>query len=181
MTDENISQPNPIDDDYLHYLEDCRVYREAFSRISAAIYDRSVRSWFDLMEITDKSIDELRSNDKIDSREYLGLQRALMQLAHKFSEDEEFDARKRKEKDVYIIQSGITKHIKIGHSINVTQRVKSLKTSSPERLLLLGVVKDKALTERDIHKEFSDDRVKGEWFNPSPRLLEWIHDNVVPV
>ena len=42
------------------------------------------------------------------------------------------------------------------------------------KLSLLGIIEGGRSLEKDLHKRFSDQRVKGEWFKPSPDLLMFI-------
>ena len=82
------------------------------------------------------------------------------------------------EKDIYFIQGCETERVKIGISNNVDQRLKGIQSSEP--LKLLGIIKDggKKL-ETELHERFKSFRVHGEWFDPAPELLSYIHANVV--
>jgi hypothetical protein len=82
---------------------------------------------------------------------------------------------------VYFIQSGGTDGpIKIGHSIDVANRLKELQTSSPYELVLLGSMKfdhpwQAAAFEYRLHHEvFWDLRLRGEWFRCDPRILRLV-------
>ena len=80
-------------------------------------------------------------------------------------------------KDVYFVQGITTGHIKIGRSYNVVSRLANMQTNSSEELNLLGIIKKGGgKLEKDLHRTFSDDRIHGEWFTPSPRLLSYIQD-----
>lgn len=77
--------------------------------------------------------------------------------------------------DLYFIESQCQeKFIKIGIASNIFERLSKLQVSSPYELKLLKLVKDAAHLEREIHREFSSSRVRGEWFRRSPELLELI-------
>ncbi len=74
---------------------------------------------------------------------------------------------------IYFIQGEVTRLIKIGYAQCAIARLTQLQTGSPDKLLILGVI----LTgerDRHWHSMFEDDRVRGEWFAPSERLLAYI-------
>lgn len=74
---------------------------------------------------------------------------------------------------VYFIQRG-DGPIKIGYSKNPKGRLSALQTGIPERLTLLGVVPGGKAREQELHREFGRTRIQGEWFHPSPSLLDFI-------
>lgn len=73
---------------------------------------------------------------------------------------------------VYFVE-GPDGSIKIGHSRNVSRRVKTIQALNPTATLLLdlpgGIV-----AERDLHQRFAKHRLDGEWFRPAPELLALI-------
>lgn len=75
---------------------------------------------------------------------------------------------------VYFVQARQMKLIKIGYSSNVQKRLKALSTGCPDGLDLLCVIKGDQKLEGKIHQRFAADRVKGEWFKPSPSILSFI-------
>lgn len=77
--------------------------------------------------------------------------------------------------DLYFIQSLCPEgRIKIGVSSRIASRMGKMMVDCPYPVRLLKSVKDAAHMEKPLHREFSDDRVTGEWFRPSPRLLALI-------
>ncbi len=68
---------------------------------------------------------------------------------------------------VYIIKVQNSKKYKIGFTQNIKKRMKQFSTGNPCNLKLLYFVEtlDYKSLEKDLHKEFKDCRVKGEWFN----------------
>lgn len=72
------------------------------------------------------------------------------------------------------------KPIKIGFSVDVDMRIDSLSCGSPYPVTLLGFWEtgNGDLEEREIHKQFADHRLKGEWFRPSNSLLTLIESRV---
>lgn len=66
--------------------------------------------------------------------------------------------------------------IKIGCSHNPRARLKDLQTASPYRLRILAILEDGGHEEAAYHKWFAADRLHGEWFDPSEKLLAEIAD-----
>jgi hypothetical protein len=77
---------------------------------------------------------------------------------------------------VYFAQGVDGGPIKIGWSSTLPEeRLKSLQVGSPAKLKIISRVEfANRRLEVDLHLEFSDDRLHGEWFEPSVRLLRWI-------
>lgn len=68
--------------------------------------------------------------------------------------------------------------IKIGKSKNPRARLASMQTSSHTPLSILGVIDDADdLKEKDLHRKFDAIRLKGEWFQRTPELLDFIAEN----
>lgn len=77
---------------------------------------------------------------------------------------------------VYFVQARHLGLIKIGFSGNPQKRLRSLKTGSPDELSILKVIKGSPRLEAELHRRFVSDRVRGEWFKPSPALLSFIEN-----
>lgn len=76
---------------------------------------------------------------------------------------------------VYFLQAGTGGRIKIGFSAaSVERRKAGNQTGCPDALILLGVVAGDERLERRFHKAFGRYRVRGEWFIPHPRLVNFI-------
>lgn len=77
---------------------------------------------------------------------------------------------------VYFIQcNGRQGPIKIGRASNPPARRDDLQTSNPYPLVLLGYISGGARTEKALHKEFDEVRVRGEWFRWSAQLEARMH------
>jgi hypothetical protein len=76
---------------------------------------------------------------------------------------------------VYFIYD--SKYIKIGFTNNLTARKKSLQTSNPNKLIVLGYIFGNKFTEQELHKTFKQYHVHGEWFRPEQDLLDYINNN----
>ena len=78
-------------------------------------------------------------------------------------------------KFIYFIQEGAGNAIKIGKTSNMKSRLAGLQSSNPNKLVVLFRTKETThINEQLIHSFFANDRLIGEWFKPSPRLLKFI-------
>lgn len=69
---------------------------------------------------------------------------------------------------VYLIKNGkFGNNVKIGSAIDIDNRVFSYQTAFHEKIFIVGYIKTEnyIFVEKDIHKLFSDKKIKGEWFN----------------
>jgi Meiotically up-regulated gene 113 len=64
--------------------------------------------------------------------------------------------------------------IKIGSARDPYARLLTLQTGHPEELYLYAYVDGGSFKERDLHGEFSADRLRGEWFKRTDRILRRI-------
>jgi len=69
--------------------------------------------------------------------------------------------------------------VKIGRTSNVRVRLRKLQKTSPVELQLLLVLRrgsdDAKTLEAELHRRFAEHRRHGEWFEPHPNLLNFIH------
>ncbi len=78
---------------------------------------------------------------------------------------------------IYFIQSGSSGPIKIGYSASsVERRLSTLQTAHHEKLSLLASMEGSQSQEQEIHRRFQFYRLKGEWFNPDPIILNFIDE-----
>ena len=77
---------------------------------------------------------------------------------------------------IYFIQQGKAGPIKIGYTSknDISQRIQSLQPASPETLILLGYIEGDKDKEALLHRFFHAHKLKGEWFEPSPMVLNYI-------
>ncbi len=69
---------------------------------------------------------------------------------------------------IYFIKSETLGLIKIGYCREgrLISRYNGLRTSSPDKLTILGFIRDKDINcERELHYQFNYLRVRGEWFS----------------
>lgn len=83
---------------------------------------------------------------------------------------------------IYFIQDSATCNIKIGRTgpfsvgDGVDARIKSLQIGNPSPLVLLAVVDGGFEEEAHLHQLFASHRLAGEWFRPSPALLQHLFE-----
>lgn len=73
---------------------------------------------------------------------------------------------------VYFIQLG--DRIKIGTTTSLAGRLQSMLTMASEEPKVLLAVPGGYKEEKQVHALFAEERVRGEWFEPSERLLKFI-------
>lgn len=75
---------------------------------------------------------------------------------------------------VYFILSSETNRMKIGIAADPWERLDTLRTGSPEELLLVAFIPatDARCMEREWHDRFAEDRLRGEWFNATLGLAQ---------
>jgi hypothetical protein len=75
---------------------------------------------------------------------------------------------------VYFARSGIQGPIKIGHALDVQQRLINLSIASPVEVVLLGAFlsENAEADEKHIHQKLAPYRIKGEWFQAEGALAE---------
>jgi hypothetical protein len=85
---------------------------------------------------------------------------------------------------VYFIEAAVLDgrgQLKIGVANSPQGRLDDLQKASPVKLKLIATIPNGGYAlERRLHEMFADERLHGEWFRPSERLLTWIRDHAVP-
>lgn len=93
---------------------------------------------------------------------------------------DEIDTRERSAV-VYFIRNRDTGAVKIGTTGNITARLNALRLQGGLDLELLGTVSGGRDVEGGLHRLFAVHRVRGEWFNPAPEILDYIATNAQPM
>jgi hypothetical protein len=65
-------------------------------------------------------------------------------------------------------------YIKIGRATNPRKRISDLRNGCPYEVILLATLPGGLLREKILHRRFEASRIRGEWFSPSPELMEVI-------
>ena len=71
---------------------------------------------------------------------------------------------------VYLVKVG--GHHKVGRSANVRKRMTNLKMPFQPKLIMQWRAVNATALERDIHAEFRNNHVRGEWFSLSPSDID---------
>jgi hypothetical protein len=74
---------------------------------------------------------------------------------------------------VYFVQAERSRLVKIGQSTDVKHRLSELQHGNPDKLTVLAVIPDKHF-DGEFHIKFRDCHFSGEWFEPTPELMEFI-------
>jgi hypothetical protein len=75
---------------------------------------------------------------------------------------------------VYFAQKGEDGPIKIGITTSVYSRMNLLRTHSESPIAILAVVAGGREKEIEISKQFATEKMNGEWYLPSEKLLKYI-------
>ena len=75
---------------------------------------------------------------------------------------------------VYFIQHITTKHIKIGCSERLKNRLSELQVGNSEKLRIVATCEGSYEEEKQLHKEFKEYKLRGEWFYPGQKLIFYI-------
>lgn len=75
---------------------------------------------------------------------------------------------------IYFIQGKSGGAVKIGYTKDVFSRLKALQTGYPDTLIIRCCIPGSPDTESGYHEMFKEERLKGEWFTPSERLMKKI-------
>lgn len=87
---------------------------------------------------------------------------------------EQFDAVANPSSVVYFAQARATGLVKIGHSTDVANRMRSLGTACPGGLEVILLIRGDRAIERLCHAAFRPLRVDGEWFEYRDALVRFV-------
>lgn len=78
---------------------------------------------------------------------------------------------------VYFIRCAKTKLVKIGFTENYpTIRLRQLQTGSGGTLHLVAFISARANLERELHRQFSVQHERGEWFRLEGSFADWLRE-----
>jgi hypothetical protein len=66
--------------------------------------------------------------------------------------------------EVYFVIDENMKRLKVGTSVNPKKRLRSIQTGNADRLVIYGTVQGDRHFEKQLHNEFAQHRLNGEWF-----------------
>ena len=105
------------------------------------------------------------------------IERAESEVKEGLREELLFQASNTKSQRIFIcfIQGEITRRIHIGETQELPhQRLSALELNSPDTLKLLKVIHASKGDAAQLHQQFAENRLHGEWFSPSQRLVKFI-------
>lgn len=73
---------------------------------------------------------------------------------------------------IYAIQQGDAGPVKIGQTRCPWERLKTLQQGNPIELHGLAAWRTLPEIEKLLHEEYAQYRIRGEWFEPAPELIE---------
>lgn len=79
-----------------------------------------------------------------------------------------------KSRFTYFFFDEVTGKVKIGCSSNIERRKVELETAFPCKLTVIGVLPADKWPEPLVHKRFESDRLRGEWFNYTRAIREFL-------
>jgi hypothetical protein len=82
------------------------------------------------------------------------------------------------EGDIFIYFFRAGEYVKIGKSFRWRGRLADMQTGSPYTIIPLLVLKAEPSLERELHKLFYPDHVRGEWFRFGPAIARYIKSNL---
>ena len=82
----------------------------------------------------------------------------------------------RKQPYVYFVQNE-DGYIKIGTTRHLKSRLVRMQIDNCMKIKLIGKIKGGRELESNLHRKFKPYRKRGEWFEGSPELLEYIANN----
>jgi hypothetical protein len=91
--------------------------------------------------------------------------------------DEYVEKKKQSEQKtefVYFIRAVDGGPIKIGYSIHPKKRLEEIQNMSPTPLELLATIPGDRAAEAELHQQFDEYRLYGEWFDPCDELMRLI-------
>ena len=75
---------------------------------------------------------------------------------------------------IYFVQAGPDGPIKIGWTVDPQMRLAQLQTGSHIRLFILGAIEGSSAGESALQRQWSEYRIRGEWFEPTPEIIEFV-------
>jgi hypothetical protein len=78
---------------------------------------------------------------------------------------------------IYFVRNQDGGPVKIGTSVNLAQRLATLKTEFSGNFQVLGIMDGNHVEERRLHAHFSHRRLNREWFAPGQEIDEFIVAN----
>lgn len=75
---------------------------------------------------------------------------------------------------MYAIQAGEGGPVKLGVTVSPRTRIATLQTANAAELIGLAAWRILPCEEKQIHEEFAHAHIRGEWFEPTPGLVDFV-------
>lgn len=158
-------------DDYGRYHADTKLLRAyLFPLYAGAIKETKIQQWLNECEAAD-----LIFCYEVNGKKYLEIklfEQKLKVRRSKYPPSNEEDRMELIEGYVYIIGTTYQKPVKIGFSANPWSRLKEITANHPEPLEILLTIRGEKRLESLLQKELREFRVKNEWFQLNPELVQ---------
>lgn len=157
-------------DDYGRYYGNIKLLRANLFPLYEKLKEERVQSWVKECESA-----ELIFCYEVDGKSYLEIKmfdQKLKVRRSKFPPSNEEDRLSLREGYVYIIGTSYKNPVKIGFSVNPWSRLKEITTNHHEKIEILLTIKGDKQLESSIHKALNVARVKNEWFQLNPTIVE---------
>lgn len=76
---------------------------------------------------------------------------------------------------IYIVSRGIDGAVKIGWTSDVERRVRELRKETRDTIAILAMLPGDKPDELRLHSRFQDDRIGGEWFRRSSKMVAFLN------
>ncbi len=78
---------------------------------------------------------------------------------------------------IYFVYNKNHDAIKIGFSESPYERIKEIQRNCLDQLKMIGTMPGDRNDEKSLHARFSEIRIRFEWFQNTPELMEFINNN----
>ncbi len=176
-------QYDNLEEDAFYKMEDCPFYNEEKyffnknSNINREYITKFIKDWFKDIKISKEDIKKHIDISLALYNEGKDYSRGIT-ISKVFLSMEKKDNSEKRKEYVYLLHS---KHgTKIGRSYNPEIRSRLIGTEVPFKIDKTEIfnVKNMSETERYLHKEYSEYRLNGEWFDLSENKINSIRDYV---
>lgn len=75
---------------------------------------------------------------------------------------------------IYLIADTAASRVKIGYSADPWLRFNKIQADCPGELTMLALLEGDAEREAELHAQFAQDRVRGEWFRLSAPIADFV-------
>lgn len=100
---------------------------------------------------------------------HIAIEALISVIKGKYIEESRLDKNIKSDFKTYLILNNRNKYVKIGKSLNVLKRERTLQSEEPDLTLIYYTDED---VETELHREYKHKRLRGEWFNLSEKDID---------